>query len=381
VILSAIVILGLIRARDFGEPPRRTQAYRLVGEWINANTSEDATLTLGDLGIVGYYARRQLSDSPGLIAPDMYIKTPAYAVMKYKDDFVAAPQLFWNEITETEWFRSLYMPIAQISVKDDYQFSPIRIFQRRLDIQPPDWVIEGFDLSLTCVAELPQGSPVPETTSAQLFASDGELVVEVERPFLMGVYPDTIVRHDETLVEQIALPAIVDPGNYTWSMNCGAETLQGETTVMPFESADEFDPMNARWGDFAELQGMLMADGNEVWSGGTVRVALQFVAAGTAETDYILFTHVLDSSGNIVAQVDGAPRLGTRPPNTWETGETIIDVREIALPPDLREGTYSLITGWYDWRTGERLLNADGADFVILPVEVHNRFPGGSGLP
>jgi hypothetical protein len=273
------------------------------------------------------------------------------------------------------------MPIAQISVKDDYQFSPIRIFHRRLDIQSSDSVIEGFDLSLTCIAELPQGSPVPATTSAQLFASDGELVVEVERPFLMGVYPDTIVRHDETLVEQIALPAIVDPGDYLWSMNCGAETLQGETTVMPFESAEGFEPMSARWGDFAELQGMLMADGNEVWSGGTVRVALQFVAAGTAETDYILFTHVLDSSGNIVAQVDGAPRLGTRPPNTWETGETIIDIREIALPPDLPEGTYSLITGWYDWRTGQRLLNADGADFVILPVEVHNRFPGGSGLP
>jgi hypothetical protein len=228
---------------------------------------------------------------------------------------------------------------------------------------------------------LPQGASVPETTSAQLFTSDGELVVEVERPFLMGVYPDTIVRHDETLVEQIALPAIVDPGNYTWSMNCGAETLQGETTVMPFESAYEFDPMNARWGDFAELQGMSLADGNEVWSGGTLRVALQFVAAGTAETDSVLITHLLDSSGNIVAQVDGAPRLGTRPPNTWERGETIIDIREIALPPDLPEGTYSLITGWYDWRTGERLLNAGGADFVILPVEVHNRFPGGSGLP
>jgi hypothetical protein len=266
-------------------------------------------------------------------------------------------------------------------VKDDYQFSPIRIFQRRLDIQPPDRIIEGFDVSLTCVAEFSKGTPVPETTSAQLLTRDGDVVVEVERPFLMGVYPDAIVSHDERLVEQIALPATVDPGDYSWSLTCGAETLQGETTVIPFESADGFEPINAQWGDFAELQGMSLADGNEVWSGGTVRVALQFVAAGTAETDYVLFTHVLDSSGNIVAQVDGAPRLGTRPPNTWEIGETIIDIREIALPPDLLEGTYSLITGWYNWRTGERLLNAVGADFVVLPIEVHIRFPGGSGLP
>lgn len=91
--------------------------------------------------------------------------------------------------------------------------------------------------------------------------------------------------------------------------------------------------------------------------------------------------HLLGGAPAPVAQHDGDPANGTRPTSTWRAGEQIDDLREIALPPDLPAGEYTLLVGWYARETGARIPLTDGADSYTLPVTVAVRWPGGSGAP
>lgn len=83
-----------------------------------------------------------------------------------------------------------------------------------------------------------------------------------------------------------------------------------------------------------------------------------------------MFVHLLDGSGNIVAQDDG---LGY-PPHTWQPGDRFLQLARLPLPPDLPPGDYTLQFGLYDRASGARwpALNADGqpaGDRVLLMGE------------
>lgn len=66
----------------------------------------------------------------------------------------------------------------------------------------------------------------------------------------------------------------------------------------------------------------------------------QFTAR-RSEND-IRFVHMVNETGTLVAQVDGT--LGVRAP-----GDALAEVVELALPPDLPDGTYSVYAGWYTY--------------------------------
>lgn len=136
---------------------------------------------------------------------------------------------------------------------------------------------------------------------------------------------------------------------------------------------------SAQWGNFAELRGFL-AD-TETWSGGTLRVTLNWQALRPADHDYTIFVHLLDADVQIVAQHDGMPRNGERPATAWQTEEIVLDDHFVLLPPGLPDGDYSLRVGWYDGQTGERVLMSSGANYLDLPFVARNQFPGGVGMP
>jgi mannosyltransferase len=89
--------------------------------------------------------------------------------------------------------------------------------------------------------------------------------------------------------------------------------------------------------------------------GETLFVTLEWQAAARMTVDYTVFTHVSNSDGQPVAQLDSQPASGTRPTSTWAPGETILDRRAILLPPDLPPGQYRVEIGLYDLATGQRL--------------------------
>lgn len=85
--------------------------------------------------------------------------------------------------------------------------------------------------------------------------------------------------------------------------------------------------------------------------------------------NYSIGLHLLDNSGNIVAQVDGPiSHYGSETVDTsaMQAGKIYIDYRTLILPPTIASGTYQLALIVYDWQTGNRLILDDGSNRLLL---------------
>jgi hypothetical protein len=100
---------------------------------------------------------------------------------------------------------------------------------------------------------------------------------------------------------------------------------------------------------------------------GVVGLDLTWQALGGADRNAKVFVHLYDAAGNLVAQHDSIPVLGTRPLPSWHTGETIVDRHGLAVPDDALP-PLTLGAGLYDVATGERLRTVDGRDIVEIAV-------------
>ena len=88
-----------------------------------------------------------------------------------------------------------------------------------------------------------------------------------------------------------------------------------------------------------------------------------------ADGEYVVFNHLLDAAGNLVAQADMPPLPGTwRTTADWDDPQETLLSREfrLQLPDALPAGEYRLINGWYRRDTGQRLLTPDGIDHIPL---------------
>ena len=136
------------------------------------------------------------------------------------------------------------------------------------------------------------------------------------------------------------------------------------------------DARDYRFGDRIELIGTRL-DLGTLSSGGSLRLHVFWRAARPSSSqrrsllggvpdwvagpalDYTVFVHVLDAAGQVVAQADGQPVGGAYPTSWWWPGQTVEDVRAVALkgvPP----GSYRLALGIYDLATGQRLPVSSG---------------------
>jgi 4-amino-4-deoxy-L-arabinose transferase-like glycosyltransferase len=69
------------------------------------------------------------------------------------------------------------------------------------------------------------------------------------------------------------------------------------------------------------------------------------------ETDVVLFTHILDPAGNIIAQRDSLEA----PSWDWQDGDVFIQIHPLYVPPETPPGSYTAALGVYDRASGARL--------------------------
>ncbi|MCP4166984.1 MAG: DUF2079 domain-containing protein [Chloroflexi bacterium] len=115
--------------------------------------------------------------------------------------------------------------------------------------------------------------------------------------------------------------------------------------------ADEAYPINARLGDTIQLEGFAVHAPDESSSfrpGDQINLRLFWLAEQDIAQDYTVLVHLLDDSGNVVAQGDAPPLGNSWPTSRWQAGDRISDFHIIATEPDLPEGQYSLAIGLYD---------------------------------
>jgi hypothetical protein len=84
-----------------------------------------------------------------------------------------------------------------------------------------------------------------------------------------------------------------------------------------------------------------------------IQATLHWRALAAPAADYQVFLHVVDRSGNVVAQHDATP--AGIPTSLWSPGDALTDVHEVSLPQALPAGQYSLRVGLYTLADGQRL--------------------------
>jgi hypothetical protein len=110
--------------------------------------------------------------------------------------------------------------------------------------------------------------------------------------------------------------------------------------------------------------------------GGILTVTLHWQARDWVGAPYTAFVHLVDPSGQGVAQADGPPFDGLHPTDHWLPGEHLRDERHLTLPGESPPGRYQIVVGWYDPETLDRLPLVDGGDSLPLayipldPIEI-----------
>jgi len=116
---------------------------------------------------------------------------------------------------------------------------------------------------------------------------------------------------------------------------------------------DTARPVSASLGNQISLLGFEAPD--RLSRGAELDVVLYWEALRPPEEDYVVFVHLLDANGQLVANHDGPPVAGRYPTTTWLPGDIVPDAVRIELDPNSPVGTYWLQAGMYRWPSLERL--------------------------
>jgi hypothetical protein len=146
-VISLATIYGVMQRGDRSGPMLPIvdwQVYQETGEWLAANTPTDALVGVAEVGQIGFYARRTMTDYLGLLQPDVTANlhrgdlyswlvgyAPDYLVFqRFRGSGLALYNLF---IQDDKWFNANYRQVAQL---DDprYQLGPVQIYQRMLPV-------------------------------------------------------------------------------------------------------------------------------------------------------------------------------------------------------------------------------------------------------
>jgi hypothetical protein len=89
--------------------------------------------------------------------------------------------------------------------------------------------------------------------------------------------------------------------------------------------------------------------------GSAFDVKLYWKAEGSPTEHYVVFVHLLNAEGNLIASHDGPPFDGRYPTQAWLPGDVVPDVHPLVLDADVPPGAYKLQVGMYHWPSLERL--------------------------
>lgn len=114
--------------------------YREIGEWLRDNTPEDAVIGVAEVGQLGFYAERYMTDYLGLLQPEataMLRRGDLYSwLVSYAPDYLvlhtppSVPLVLYNYMIEWDpWFLANY---SSLFVVDDprYVSGPVTVFER-----------------------------------------------------------------------------------------------------------------------------------------------------------------------------------------------------------------------------------------------------------
>ncbi len=137
-------------------------------------------------------------------------------------------------------------------------------------------------------------------------------------------------------------------------------------------------PLGESYNGVASLAGFDLSS-TDIQDGTAFTLTLHWLATDTPSVAYTVFTHLLDSSGRVIAQDDSPPALGQRPTTGWVKGEFITDQHTLTFKTHIPAitGTTSLEVGLYDPVSGVRVAVIGDGDHIQLPIPITVRKDAG----
>jgi len=99
-------------------------------------------------------------------------------------------------------------------------------------------------------------------------------------------------------------------------------------------------------------------------------IGLEWQTSEPIQDSFVVFTHIVDAGGNLIAQRDAVPGRGLLPMPSWAVGAAVRDQFAIMLPDEIQPGEYQVWIGMYHPESGLRLGVSEapehGPDYIIL---------------
>ena len=177
------------------------------------------------------------------------------------------------------------------------------------------------------------------------------------------------------------LPAVLPGGEYNWRLIllrpdgdlAGEFMLDRNLNVIAplrsFNAPAGTEMTDVTLGDAVVLSGYLL-NGRTVAAGDKLALTLVWQAHAEILESYRVFVHLLDEHGGLRSQSDGEPAGWSRPTSGWLPEEYVSDYHVLALPDDIKPGSYSLRAGMYEPGTGARLAQAAFPDGSVVLTEI-----------
>ena len=121
-------------------PQARTVLYQQIGDWFRGNTPARTSIGLVEVGVMSYYAERQVIDFYGLIQPDiaahMAENDLAWGVTHYQPDYIVIHPDWYLPAWRSghpefdAWFTTHYQPVKTFTY-DRCDCSPMVVYARK----------------------------------------------------------------------------------------------------------------------------------------------------------------------------------------------------------------------------------------------------------
>lgn len=205
----------------------------------------------------------------------------------------------------------------------------------------------------------------------------GQVIAETSGPAVEGRYPTAQWRPDEVVLEwrELTTPAQAVAGPATLQVQVGQGPLitLAEVQVQPsnrlFDAPTVQVPVDQAVGAVRLAGYDLPVD--SMTTSATLPLTLYWQpTTPLGETPLTVFTHLLDTSGRLIAQHDGPPANGSRPTPGWVADEYIIDPHALVFIDPSYVGEAVIEVGLYDPVSGARLPTPDGSGRLLLPTRI-----------